>query len=71
MNREIKTRFALVGRLLGIVVTCGVLPGLLAQTPATLKATMADVPYGKHERQVLDFYQAKAPLQNNLTIYMA
>jgi len=40
------------------------LPGaLLAQEPkkpAGTPPTMADVPYGKHPRQVLDFYQAKS-----------
>ena len=34
-------------------------PSLLAQAPAP-EPTMANVPYGAHERQVLDFYQAKA-----------
>src|SRR5262245_12351720 len=34
--------------------------GLGAQTPADPpKHTLANVPYGAHERQVLDFYQAK------------
>ncbi|HPA19835.1 MAG TPA: alpha/beta hydrolase [Verrucomicrobiae bacterium] len=34
-------------------------PHLKAQTPAAPKSALSDVPYGKHERQVLDFYQAK------------
>lgn len=32
--------------------------GVRAQAPALPKPTQANVPYGKHERQVLDFYQA-------------
>ncbi len=31
-----------------------------AETPSTHKATFADVPYGSHARQKLDFYQAKS-----------
>lgn len=33
---------------------------VLAQAPAP-QPTLANVPYGKHPRQVLDFYQAKTP----------
>lgn len=36
------------------------LTGIMAQAPATPKPTMANVAYGRHERQVLDFYQAKS-----------
>lgn len=32
---------------------------LFAQPPASPKPTLADVPYGEHPRQKLDFYQAK------------
>jgi acetyl esterase/lipase len=42
-------------------------PAAMAQTPATptpkkapLRPTLADVPYGPHEHQKLDFYRAKA-----------
>ena len=35
-------------------------PDIQAQAPAPPKPTLSNVPYGKHERQVLDFYQAKA-----------
>lgn len=36
-------------------------PAAHAQAPAPPQPTRANVPYGKHPRQVLDFYQAKAP----------
>jgi len=35
-------------------------PSLRAQAPALPAPTLSNVPYGKHPRQVLDFYQAKA-----------
>ena len=35
-------------------------PILRAQAPALPAPTLSNVPYGKHPRQVLDFYQAKA-----------
>ncbi len=40
-------------------LTCGGSLGY-AQAPNAPRPTLANVPYGKHERQVLDFYQAKA-----------
>ncbi|OAI56562.1 lipase [Verrucomicrobiaceae bacterium SCGC AG-212-N21] len=44
------------------VVTVALLAvtGASAQAPAAPKPTMANVAYGSHERQVLDFYQAKS-----------
>lgn len=44
------------------------LPDLRAQTP--LKPTFANVPYGKHERQVLDFYQAKSEQPTPLLFFI-
>jgi acetyl esterase/lipase len=46
---------------LGLVslVTAAFTMALPAQTPPT--PTQANVPYGKHARQVLDFYQTKSP----------
>ncbi|MGE3805114.1 MAG: alpha/beta hydrolase fold domain-containing protein [Gemmataceae bacterium] len=34
------------------------------------KPTMANVPYGKHERQVIDFYQAKSDQPTPLVLYI-
>ena len=45
-----------------VLITASVLSlaGLQAQVSAPAKPTLANVPYGRHERQVLDFYQAKS-----------
>lgn len=43
---------------------------LLAQTPAIPKATLANVAYGKHERQVLDFYQAQSDQNTPLLFFI-
>lgn len=41
-------------------------PGLRAENPKTL----LNVPYGKHERQVLDFYQAKSDKPTPVVFYI-
>ncbi len=43
-----------------ITATVLSLAGIQAQVPAPVPPTLANVPYGRHERQVLDFYQAKS-----------
>lgn len=50
--------FKIRSRTLLALFTLAATP-LIAQTPAPTP-TMPNVPYGKHERQVLDFYQAKS-----------
>lgn len=46
------------------------LGSLLAQAPASPKPTQADVPYGTHSRQVLDFYDAKTPAPSPLMFFI-
>ena len=36
----------------------------------SMKPTMADVPYGTHERQILDFYKAKSDKPTPLLFYI-
>lgn len=49
-------------RVTALILAAGFLiPGVSAQAQAPPKPTLADVAYGKHPRQVLDFYQAKTP----------
>ncbi len=43
-----------------LIATLLLAPGIRAQAPAAPAPTLSNVPYGKHPRQVLDFYQAKA-----------
>jgi acetyl esterase/lipase len=58
-------RFLLTGSLV-----LGVLTPLHAQTPARPTPTAANLPYGKHERQVLDFWQAKSDKPTPLVLYI-
>lgn len=46
------------------------LTGAPAQTPATPQPTLANVPYGAHARQVLDFYQAKSDKPTPLLFFI-
>ena len=41
-----------------------------AESPVVPKPTQANVPYGKHERQVLDFYQSKAEQPTPLLFFV-
>lgn len=41
------------------LTTVLIAPDLHAQVPTPPRPTLANVPYGRHERQVLDFYQAR------------
>lgn len=43
---------------------------LLTAKPPAVKPTLSDVPYGTHERQVLDFYQAKSDKPTPLLFYI-
>lgn len=45
-------------------------PQMKAQSPVPPKPTLANVPYGKHERQVLDFYQAKSEQATPLLFFV-
>lgn len=41
-----------------------------AEAPATPKPTQANVPYGPHAKQVLDFYQAQSPRPSPVLFYV-
>ena len=45
-------------------------PAVKAPPMNVVPPTQADVPYGKHERQVLDFYQAKSDTPTPLVFYI-
>ncbi len=45
-------------------------PAVKAPPKNVMPPTAADVPYGKHERQVIDFYQAKSDTPTPLVFYI-
>lgn len=45
-------------------------PAAAAAAPSVVPPTAADVPYGEHERQVLDFYQAKSERPTPLLFFI-
>ena len=45
-------------------------PAVKAPPKNVVPPTQADVPYGKHERQVIDFYQAKSDTPTPLVFYI-
>lgn len=45
-------------------------PATPAAAPVVIPPTQADVPYGEHERQVLDFYQAKSERPTPLLFFI-
>jgi hypothetical protein len=45
-------------------------PAVKAPPMNVVPPTHADVPYGKHERQVIDFYQAKSDTPTPLVFYI-
>lgn len=45
-------------------------PAVKAPPKNVMPPTQADVPYGKHERQVIDFYQAKSDTPTPLVFYI-
>lgn len=45
-------------------------PAVKAPPTNVVPPTHADVPYGKHERQVIDFYQAKSDTPTPLVFYI-
>lgn len=58
-------------RLPGLILAAFVLAsGARAQAPAPPKPTEADVAYGPHPRQVLDFYQAQTPAAAPLLFFI-
>ncbi|HSH96151.1 MAG TPA: alpha/beta hydrolase [Roseimicrobium sp.] len=56
-------------RLLSLSITL-ITAVVSAQTPANVKPTLANVAYGKHERQVLDFYRAKGEKPTALLFFI-
>jgi len=54
----------------GIAAILGTASGIFAQTPTLPKPTQANVPYGPHALQVLDFYQAKSAQPTPLLFFI-
>ena len=58
-------------KLCAFVIATGLIaPAIQAQSPASPKPTLSNVPYGRHPRQVLDFYQAKAEQASPLLFFI-
>ncbi len=56
--------------VLGVLSPCSRTQQTKKPTPTTLPPTVANLPYGSHERQVLDFWKAKSDRPTPLVLYI-